>query len=825
MTLNKELDYRQLFESLPGLHLIILPDAPRYTIVAASDAYIHRTKTKREEILGKGLSEIFHDTPDHAKSSGVLNLTYSLNQVIKTKAPDSMPVQRYDVRKPDHEGGGFEERYWSPVNSPILGKDGSVSFIIHRVEDVTGSIEVKQISENFRQKENLLQEAQRRENFGTWAWNLKTNRRQWSREMYHIFGLTPQESVLDQKQNWEFVHPDDQDLVRCAVDEALNKGSPYSIEYRIIRADGVERIVHAVGDIYFGTDNQPSEIFGTLHDITERKKMVDSLLESENKFRGLLETAYDSIIIIDEKGHIEFANRQTKTWLGYEPEELIGKPIEILIPDRLNKFHHEKRTEYMKTPTSRPMGRNIELSAKRKDGSDFPVEVSLSPFNTPRGTIVTAFLRDMTDQKRADSQQKFLAETSRILSETMDYQERIQRITNFVVPTLADWCAVYMYEDGELKLHASAQDPAIDADIVKEVVQNTCLLGENRKLNFSAIAKTGKSHLFKNINEEILSELTAGNETCMRQLRNLKIQGLILAPMKAKGHTIGIICFACCTRRSGYSEKDLAYANLVADRAALAIDNARLYQDAQNAIRLREDVLAIVSHDLKNPLGVVRGFNEFLLEGFRKKDDQCKEVKFTEAIGRSVRQMERLIGDLLDFAKVESGSLAIELKPTVVDELVWDSIELVRRHFEEKCIRASVEISPNLPMITCDADRMKQVLVNLLSNAIKFSPALGVVVVGAFENPLGIEFSVSDKGPGIPRESLTHIFDRYWQAKETAKSGTGLGLSIAKGIVESHRGRIWVDSVLGKGTVFHFTLPAHNFAIASNESAVSAEIH
>ncbi|OYZ22300.1 MAG: hypothetical protein B7Y39_07810 [Bdellovibrio sp. 28-41-41] len=854
-SLKGSLNYQKLFESIPGLYLICLPDTPRFTVIAASDAYIYQTKTKREEIIGKGLFKVF---PDNPKTSGVSKLTYSLNQVIETKVPDSMPVQRYDIRKSDFEGGGFEERYWSLVNSPILEKDGTLSFIIHRVEDVTEFIQLKQVgspqaefaenlrsrlesadldifnrtseiketskrlqlvSENLRRKEHLLQVVQRREKFGSWTWDIRSNRRQWSDEMFRIFGLRPQETAPDQEHDWKFVHPDDQDFVRQSINEAIQKGKPYNIEYRILRSDGVERIVHAVGDLYFGSDNRPSEMIGTLHDVTERMKIVDSLLESEDKFRGLLETAYDSIIIVDENGHIEFANRQTKTWLGYEPEELIGRSIEILIPDRFNKSHHEKRAEYIKRPASRPMGRSLELSAKRKDGSEFPVEVSLSPFKTLRGTVVTAFLRDMTDQKRADSQQKFLAETSRILSETIDYQERIQRITSLVIPTLADWCAVYIYEDGELKIRASNQDPLIDAELVKQVVQNSCLLGENRKLSFDAIAKTGVSHLIKNLAEEILVELTAGDEICMRQLRDLKVQGLILAPMKARGHTIGIICFACC-KQSGYSDKDLACANLVADRAALAIDNARLYQDAQNAIRLREDLLAIVSHDLKNPLGVIRGFNEFLLEGFRKIDNKCKEVKFTEAIARSVRQMERLIGDLLDFAKIESGSLAIEIKPCVVDQLVWDSVELVRRHFEEKSIRITVEISPNLPMVICDADRMKQVIVNLLSNAIKFSPALGVIVVGVFQNPLGIEFSVSDKGPGIPRESLFHIFDRYWQAKETAKLGTGLGLSIAKGIVESHRGRIWVESVVGRGTIFHFTLPVNDFAIATREPSM-----
>lgn len=745
------LNYKQLFEGIPGLYLAFLPDTPRFTIVAASDDFTFKTLCKKEEILGKGIFEIFPENPSDPKNTTVANMKASLERVIQNKARDSMPVQRYDIRKPSDEGGGFEKRYWSPINSPIIEENGQISFIISRTEDVTEFIHLKMVgsqrtkySESLKRKEPQLQEVQRRENFGSGTYKIRTDHRQWSDELHRIYGMELQKTVPDRN------------YVR--------------------------------------------------HDITERKEIMDKLLESENKFRGLLETAYDSIIIVDEEGLIEFANRQTKTWLGYDPGELIGKPIELLLPDRFSKSHRDKRAEYIKHPSSRPMGRNLELSAKRKDGSECPVEISLSPFKTSRGTIVTAFLRDMTDQRRAENQQKFLAETSRILSETMDYQERIQRITSTVVPTLADWCVSYMFEEGQLKLKASAQDTTIDIEIVRRLVQNNCLVSENTKLTFGSIAKAGVSQLIKTIDDEVLYELTSGDEHCMQQFRNLGVQGLILAPMKARRNTIGIICFARC-RSVGYSEKDLAYANLIAERAALAIDNAKLYQDAQNATRLREDILAIVSHDLKNPLGTIRGFNEILSECFAEIDSQSKEIKYTEAIARSVRQMERLIGDLLNFAKIESGSLDIETRSCAVDRVVWEGVELVKKHADNKNIRIEIKISPNLSEIICDLDRMRQVLGNILGNAIKFSPEKGVIKICAKLSDSRVEFSVTDQGPGIPIGNFSHIFDRYWQAKETAKLGNGLGLSIAKGIVESHRGRIWVESTVGQGTTFFFTIP------------------
>tara|TARA_B110001454_G_C12723270_1_gene436126 strand:- start:2669 stop:4732 length:2064 start_codon:yes stop_codon:yes gene_type:complete len=651
-----------------------------------------------------------------------------------------------------------------------------------------------------------LKQVQNHEKFCSWTWDIANDSRQWSDEIYKIVGVQPKSIELKPEYIWEFIHVDDRERVRNAVNDSLKDGKPYNIEYRIIRKDGVERIVHAVADVYFDDKSHPAKMVGTLYDVTDSKKNIDKIFESEQKFRGLLETAYDPIIIVDEKGKIEFANRQTKNTLGYSSEELMGQPVEVLVPEWLRLNHQNKRENYMKNPLSRPMGHSLSLAARRKDGSEFPVEISLSPFKTRRGTIVTAFIRNMTDIRRAENQQKFLAETSQLLSETMDLQERIHLISDQAVPTLADVCAVYIHDSAKLNLKAVAHSPNLDAEHVRNLVQNGCFFKDDNGLSFTSIAKTGVPKLIDHINDQVLKEVTSSDENCEQQLKGLHVQSLIAVPMQARGRTIGVICFIRC-KPLNYTEKDLGYLKIVAERAAFALDNARLYKEAQDAIRLREDVLAVVSHDLRNPLGIIHGFNDLLAESFRNSKDQQREENFTEAIGRSLRHMERLIGDLLDFAKIESGTFTIEAKPYQIGKLFWESAELVKRHADEKKIQIFPKFSPSLSEIMCDSDRLKQVFMNLLGNAIKFSPVGGVIKVGAKETPVGIEFSVTDTGPGIPTENLPHIFDRYWQAKETAKLGTGLGLSIAKGIVESHGGKIWVKSMMGAGTTFYFTIP------------------
>ncbi|OFZ28325.1 MAG: hypothetical protein A2622_04275 [Bdellovibrionales bacterium RIFCSPHIGHO2_01_FULL_40_29] len=186
--------------------------------------------------------------------------------------------------------------------------------------------------------------------------------------------------------------------------------------------------------------------------------------------------------------------------------------------------------------------------------------------------------------------------------------------------------------------------------------------------------------------------------------------------------------------------------------------------------------------------------------------------------------MERLISDLLDFAKIQSGTLTIEKSFKSISSLVLGSVELARHHAKQKKIHIRTEIQPNLPELNCDGDRIIQVLSNLLSNAIKFSSEMGVVKISVSVNDGSIFFSVKDDGPGISEENLPHVFCRFWQEKKTAKLGTGLGLSIAKGIVESHGGRIGVESQQGEGATFYFTLPNGEVTHSDSKKNLESEI-
>ncbi len=229
----------------------------------------------------------------------------------------------------------------------------------------------------------------------------------------------------------------------------------------------------------------------------------------------------------------------------------------------------------------------------------------------------------------------------------------------------------------------------------------------------------------------------------------------------------------------------------------------QMYEDAQSRIDAREQVLRMVSHDLRNPLNTISMTATLMLEVPVALEQQRVHLA---RIKRAGERMNRLIQDLLDVAKLEAGRAAIDAKPIHVAPLLREAYDMLAPLAAEKSIEMEASAKDGLPTITADAGRILQVLSNLVGNAIKFTPSGGRIIVRADHDPLGVRFSVRDTGPGIPPDHLTEIFAPLWQGNRADRRGIGLGLSIAKSIVEAHGGRIWCESPKAEGTTFHFTL-------------------
>jgi signal transduction histidine kinase/DNA-binding response OmpR family regulator len=312
----------------------------------------------------------------------------------------------------------------------------------------------------------------------------------------------------------------------------------------------------------------------------------------------------------------------------------------------------------------------------------------------------------------------------------------------------------------------------------------------------------------------------------------LDVRAAMVVPMIARGRRVGtMLLVRTGDDVAGFAADDVRSAREIAGRVALAVDNLRLFRQAESdraaaesaalrlselydserrarseaeaATRIRDEVLAIVSHDLRNPLGIIFTGTSLLLELDLDEEKRTRQLRI---LRRAAERMERLISDLLEVSRLESGRLTIHKRAHDVNDILREAGETFQPLAEEKNIALDVD-STDIGRVSVDRERILQVFSNLVGNAVKFTPEGGRIRLGAAEGDDVITFSVTDTGPGIPESDLPRIFDRFWQAQRTAQAGAGLGLAIAKGIVEAHGGRIWAESEEGNGARFHFAVP------------------
>jgi signal transduction histidine kinase len=313
-----------------------------------------------------------------------------------------------------------------------------------------------------------------------------------------------------------------------------------------------------------------------------------------------------------------------------------------------------------------------------------------------------------------------------------------------------------------------------------------------------------EGQLIPDVNEALLRASNPSPDE-LRLLEGLQVNSSVVVPLRARDRTLGFISLMRAGSRNPFEPADLALAEELAARAAMAIDNALLYREAQGAVLSREEILAVVSHDLNNILSAMMGSTQLMLKAADEQGRQA-DKKGLYIVQRSAQRMARLIGDLLDAASLDAGVLALETASHDANSLIEEALDMEGPSAEQKGLRLDGTPLESPAEIVCDRSRIVQVLANLVSNALKFTER-GSIHIGLKRSAGQLVFEVRDTGNGIPEEQLNHVFDRYWSGKPSEGSGHGLGLHIARGIVEAHGGKIWVESQEGKGSAFFFSLP------------------
>lgn len=403
---------------------------------------------------------------------------------------------------------------------------------------------------------------------------------------------------------------------------------------------------------------------------------------------------------------------------------------------------------------------------------------------------------------------RFLAEASELLDASLEYQETLTNVVRLAVPRIADYAIITLREeDGSLHWGGSTHRNPLKASLVDRLQAYVPPAGGHRHPS-ADVARSGKTQVVSIVDDDYLRSV-AQDETHFDLLRQLKPTSYIVLPLEARGRVLGSLLFATA-RDSGrhYRDRDVALARELGKRISLAVDNALLYRTAEQTARMRQEMVQVVSHDLKNPLSTIQLAVGFLLDDVVPDDHEHEdERRQLEVIRRSVDRMNRLIHDLLDVAAIEAGHFRIAPTLMAAERLVDEAIEMLRPLAAGKGINLIVDVAPGLPSVKVDRDRILQVFSNIGGNAIKFTDAGGRVAIRAERRVSFVEFTVQDTGRGIASADLPFIFDRYWQATAKTHSGNGLGLVIAKQIINAHGGDIRIESELGRGSSFTFTVP------------------
>ncbi|HEY0305116.1 MAG TPA: HAMP domain-containing sensor histidine kinase, partial [Longimicrobiales bacterium] len=420
------------------------------------------------------------------------------------------------------------------------------------------------------------------------------------------------------------------------------------------------------------------------------------------------------------------------------------------------------------------------------------------------GTVayLSTVMRDITYRKRLELAQQFLLEVSRASSGSMDIDVIMRSLVGLVVPRHADSCAIYLQsQQGVLERAAFARMRSNGT-----VAQLLRAYGTSKQLNplIAEVARTGEATILPRVTEEDLGRLVRDGRH-VGLLRKLGLRSMMALPLRGRERVLGVICYMRTATDKPFEGHRVALARELAERLSLALDNADLLKRAREATRIRDEVLRVVAHDLRNPLNTISLTADFLNEKLKALPPQPWIGKLDIVI-RSVGQANHLIEDLLDVARMETGKFSVEPIPTSVQQLVAEILQTHQPLAEARGLRLRADVAADSATVLADPVRVVQVFSNLIGNAIKFCPQGTEIVVNATQHNGRIRFSIRDQGNGIADREQEHLFDPFWQARK-GKGGVGLGLPIAKAIVQAHGGRMWLESKLGRGSTFFFTLP------------------
>lgn len=580
-------------------------------------------------------------------------------------------------------------------------------------------------------------------------------------------------------------------LLRAVPDDAVRSGILLPI-----RSGGeIPAVLELWADVVVEPDADVLELMeavGTqLGVVALRERSRAALEASEKRLGEILDISADAVLALDTEGRISLFNAGAEATFGYSRGDLIGEPVEILMPEGLREgYSAGVRAVAGGRIDPQVMDRpGLQIRARHRDGHTFPVKARVARVTGPPEPLLAVVLRDVTEELRFETIQRTLAEAGEVFATSLDAGDTVRGVARVTAAHLADCCGIYHFDDsGGIHLAEFACGRHDDAE---------CRLSrrwQRSERTLPLVAAATSAPLLLEADE--VRELLGPDSS--------DVGAIMLAPLVAHERPLGCMVLMRDEGRESFGDAEVDLVLELARRTASSLEAIELFQTTRRAVHTRDEILGMVSHDLGTPVSAVAMVVERLLRQ-APEDDRRGSRRYLDALRNSVRQMERLIRDLLDVRQIEAGRFVVEPIAQPLHPILEAAASGMRA--DEGDSPVEVRIQDQGVRVRADRDRLIQLLWNLLSNAIRVSPPGSPVRVQVIEAGDEVVITVLDEGPGIPPEQLLHLFDRFAQARRVRRVGAGLGLTIAREIAEAHGGRMWVDTEVGLGSAFRFTLP------------------
>jgi PAS domain S-box-containing protein len=569
----------------------------------------------------------------------------------------------------------------------------------------------------------------------------------------------------------------------------------------LIARDGTERPIDDSAAPIRDTNGQLRGVVLVFRDVTETRR-ADA---TRRYLAAIVNGSEDAIVSKDLGGVITSWNPAAERVYGYSAAEMIGKLFSALVPpDRTEEVEETARRlrEGLRVD-------HFETVRRRKDGRRIDVSVSYSPIRSSDGKLIgTAVItRDVTIRKREDIAARFLADASAVLAALTDEADSLQKLATLAVPQFADWCAIDMANpDGSLRRVAVAHADPNKVRLAHEVLQRW-RTDPNEHYGAHAVIRSGASELVPELTDAKLKERVNDAEL-LATLRKLGLGSSMSVPLTVRGKVLGAITFIAAESGRRYDATDLAAAEDLAHRAAVALENAQLYEAVREADRRKDEFLATLAHELRNPLAPIRNSLYMLKTGGAATPHTSQAIEMME---RQVHHLIRLVDDLLDVSRVMRGKVELRLEKVNLALIAVRAAEAAQPLLDSRSHALKLSVPDRPVWVWADPVRMAQILGNLLTNAAKYTDLGGRLGLAIEITDNQAVIAVRDTGIGIAPEMLARVFDLFVQADTSAAKthgGMGIGLTLVRTLVERHGGTIDAKSAgLGLGSEFIFRLP------------------